>query len=59
MKCGLELQQSVLLILKAVSTLGGWTAVHVGPDLVFLSSMFPAHLTFNFNGPQVSHLPVN
>ena len=44
MKCGLELQKNVLLILKDVSTLGGWTATQCSHYLGFLSSVFPAHL---------------
>jgi len=32
------------IIFKVVSTLGGWTA-KCSPYLVFLSSVFPAHLT--------------
>jgi hypothetical protein len=49
MKCGSELQKNVLLVLKVVSTLDGWTAVQCGPYLVFLSLMLPVHLSFSFN----------
>jgi len=59
MKCGLELQKNVLLILKDVSTLGGWTATQCIHYLGFVSSVFPAYLTISFNDPQVSHLTVN
>ena len=37
---------------KDVSTLGGWTATQCNHYLGFLSSVFPAHLTINFNDPQ-------
>lgn len=49
MQCGSELQKKVLLVLKVVSTLGGWTALQCSPSLVFLSLMLPVHLSFNFN----------
>jgi hypothetical protein len=52
MQCGSELQKNVLLLLKVVSTLGGWTAIQCGPYLVSLSSMLPVHLSFNFNNPK-------
>jgi len=59
MKCGLELHKNVVLILKDVSTLGGWTATWCSHYLGFVSSVFPAHLTIGFSDPQVSHLAVN
>ena len=56
MKCGLELQKNVLLVLKDVSTLGGWTATQCSHYLGFVSSVFPAHLSVSFNDPQVNLL---
>lgn len=52
MKCGSEVQENALLVLKVVSKLGGWTAVQCGPHLLFLSSMLPVHLSFNSNDPK-------
>ena len=52
MKCELELQKNVLLILTDVSTLAGWTATQCGHYLGFLSSMFPAHLTITSVTPK-------